>query len=230
MTPLFCSVYQKSVLFGGYPSKQMFNELLDHGVSVFVDMTTRYDRYKFRYIYNHPHRVSFPILDNSIPYNKDNFCRFIVYISYIIYYQREKLYIHCKGGHNRSGLVISAILCFLENCIPVEAMKITADLHSARIYLKPKYKNSLCPDNVKQRQFLCNIFQPFVVSQETFADTVRMPLIDLFSMTKIRPLIVSSPPLMSVLVHLRQQLYFEHISSLQVGFSKQLYIKTDKTD
>lgn len=217
LSPLFCSVFKEGkVFFGGYPSKDMFEELISFGVTCFVDLTTRFEKQHLSFVYSHPDKLSFPIRDNSVPYNTDAFRRFIVRLADVIHHHQGKIYIHCKGGHNRSGLVIASLFCFMDNLEPIDAMAITAARHTARVQMKGKYKNIPCPDNYRQRQFVIDLFNPIIISKSLFTNHRVYNVLDFIIATEIRPIISEdkiSSAIILILLDLRRRLYSREVEN-----------------
>jgi len=95
-------------LFGSFPTQDAVEELETIGVRYFIDLThsheTKIVPYETRYTY-----ISFPIPDRRIPVNILEFSSFIVKLSDIILGcgRIKIIYIHCKGGHGRSGVVVA---------------------------------------------------------------------------------------------------------------------------
>lgn len=158
-SPRFCSVYMKDqVYFGGYPTAEWFEELVDFGITTFIDLTTPFEKRSLPFLYKFPHTICFPIRDNQAPSNPEMFRRFIMKLGQMIYSGKEKIYIHCKGGHGRSGLVIASLMCYLDGMTPHEALDRTTFIHSIRRNMKNKYRNIQCPDNYQQQRFIMELF------------------------------------------------------------------------
>jgi protein-tyrosine phosphatase len=163
----FCSRLNvdRRLYFGGFPSKQQLLQLKDIGVKYIVDCTTIEEKRKLD-VYNAKDYgftyIHYPILDNFIPTDIRSFKEFIRWLSFLIQQmsKTEQIYIHCKGGHGRSGLVMACILCFLYRFRPSDSIKEITRAHIERKILSPKWKNRLCPSNEIQRIFIHNLF-PF---------------------------------------------------------------------
>ena len=87
-------------LFGSFPSQESVEELENHGVRYFVDLTDiskekKISAYKTKYTY-----INYKIADHSIPTDLISFSCFIIKISSIIKNLNldERVYVHCKGG------------------------------------------------------------------------------------------------------------------------------------
>lgn len=160
IAPSFCSVYKvNSVYFGGYPSEAWFQELIDFGITVFIDLTTPLERKGLPFNYDFPSTIFYPIRDNHIPSQTESFRRLVIKIADMVRSGREKIYIHCKGGHGRSGLLIASLMCYLDELNPYEALDRTTFIHSIRKEMKNKYRDRRCPDNYQQQRFVIDIFR-----------------------------------------------------------------------
>jgi len=141
-------VYHNQILFGGYPSLEWFHALLDHKVVIFVNLTTNEEMKKYQ-LYPYQDQllpsqyIHFPIEDNQIPPSSqvflDSFHKIVKRIMGMK--SDEKIYIHCKGGHGRSGMLVACLLTYLLNIKPENALIMTTMAHSYRPNLKIKYKN-----------------------------------------------------------------------------------------
>jgi len=52
----------------------------------------------------------------------------------------QKLYVHCKGGHGRAGVVVASILCYYYNIEPNRALELTTQYHSQREEMRAKWR------------------------------------------------------------------------------------------
>ena len=154
---IYSYFFQDKCLFGSYPTISDIKQLKKIGVKYFVDLTTlgELDGYKCDENY-----ISYPIRDNNIPTNKKDFIHFLEYLINIIggLETDEKIYIHCKGGHGRSGMLVACLLCILENITPEESIKKTTEYHRLRPSLKKKWLSYHCPNIKIQQDFIYEIF------------------------------------------------------------------------
>lgn len=152
------------LLFGGYPSGERFEYLKSMGVRYFIDLTTPIERRRLL-VYNYKDDkiiyVNFPIRDNFIPYNMDMFNEFVTWLVFTIGVMKEDelMYIHCKGGHGRSGMVMCCILCIMYKLLPEKSIQEVTTSHMERPLLKAKWKTRLCPSNEVQRIFVNHLFR-----------------------------------------------------------------------
>lgn len=157
-----CSYFIKDVaLFGSFPSQEAVNELEKNGVKYFIDLTLKDEDkttpYKTNYTY-----INFPIPDRKVPEDRKSFSKFIINITSIIKNldDYDKIYIHCKGGHGRSGVVVACLLCNLFNMTPAEALEQTAKYHSKRSIMRDKWRKLGSPQTITQKTFVFKFFEP----------------------------------------------------------------------
>lgn len=158
----YCSYFiEDKALFGSYPTQDIVNELENNNVKYFVNLTYNDEKkiilYKTKYNYIH-----YPIKDRKHPDDYINFSIFIIKLCNIIsrLKNQEKLFLHCKGGHSRSGLVVSCILCYMYNITPSESLQKTSIYHKQRPILKDKWKKINTTLTVNQIKFLYKFFEP----------------------------------------------------------------------
>ena len=164
----FCSSFYKDIAyFGGYPSQMEFKSLIDHGFKYFIDLTTIRERQKLSYDYSidisnykDVFYINYSIIDNNIPISKDSFMNFLSFLMKI-FKKKDKIYIHCKGGHGRSSLLVASIFCFLLMYNPYEAFHKTKQCHERRDNLKEKYRGIDCPQVSAQRKFVICLYNDY---------------------------------------------------------------------
>lgn len=155
---------KNKALFGSYPSQEQVNEFESLGVRYFVDLTcigeNKIVPYYTTYTYIH-----YPIPDRRVPTNWESFSRFIIKVVDIIknLSTGEKVYVHCKGGHGRSGVVVASLLCYLYKITPSEALSKTSKYHGRRKDMKEKWRRMGSPQTRSQKHFVTKFFEPLYV-------------------------------------------------------------------
>lgn len=152
------------MLFGGYPTRDGMVQLQNMNVKYIVDLTTPIEKNKLGYYYAKDYGmtyISFPIRDNFVPYDMDSFNEFIVSLMFIVNNMKdnEYIYIHCKGGHGRSGMIVCCLLCLMYGKTPSQSIHEVTHGHRQRPLLSSKWKMRLCPSNEIQRVFVDRIFR-----------------------------------------------------------------------
>ena len=161
-----CSYFIKDkALFGSFPTQESVYELEREGVRYFVDLTDNINEkdikpYKTKYTY-----INFPIKDHYVPTDWIVFSQFILKIAKIIKNLKndEKIYIQCRGGHGRSGVVVSCLLCYIFNLTPQQALDYTTKCHSNREVMREKWRKIGSPQTFLQKKFVHKFFEPLKI-------------------------------------------------------------------
>jgi hypothetical protein len=208
-------MYEGIGFFGGYPSEEEFGELLRHNITTFVDLTTAREKRNFPFVYSDwiPEGctyLSFPIFDNQVPKNRRLFLQLVHEVANRLR-QNEKVYIHCRGGHGRSGVLVASLLCYLHNLSPFHAIQKATMFHSRRPNLKAKWKSTSCPQMARQQQFVMDLFQPIQVSPLEFDRYMEKDPEKLLHHIGLRPVATDfSSPMVSELLDYIRQAFHRH--------------------
>jgi len=160
-----CSEFIKNkAFFGPYPSHEYVKEYEENGVKFFIDLTFSDEKNIVPYITNYTY-INYPIPDRRIPTNWKKFSNLIVRIGNILksLNLNEKIYIHCKGGHGRCGILVACMLCYLYNISPSEAIDKTTIYHNTRKNMKEKWKKIGSPQTRSQKHFVSKFFEPLFI-------------------------------------------------------------------
>lgn len=165
---------EKKALFGGYPSHKQITELVNEGVVWFIDLTNHNEKGIRFYSHLVHNWINFPIKDGHIPENNKKFVIFLFILQMVLNNLKpgEKLYLHCKGGHGRSCLVISCLLCMVFNLPPIESLNLIKNYHSLRPNLKAKWL-SRWPLSIKQRNFVESFFGTLYFYSNFKSDNIK---------------------------------------------------------
>lgn len=156
-----CSYFiEDKALFGSFPTQEIVHLLEDLGVRYFIDLTISDELKTMPYItkYNY---IKYPINDRHIPHDWKSFAQLVIKISDIIHNLKygEKLYIHCKGGHGRSGILVACIFCYYYSLTSDEGLYHTRRCHSNRPQMRDKWRKLGSPQGKYQREFVHKFFR-----------------------------------------------------------------------
>lgn len=148
-------------MFGSFPTQEAVDELEREGVKFFVNLTYDHERMITPYTTKQEY-ISFPIIDRQVPRDWKAFACFIVKISNIIgsLGAGELVYIHCKGGHGRAGVVVASLMCHMFNMKPDDALEHTSCSHSKRHIMRDRWRTLGSPQTSHQKRFIHNFFEP----------------------------------------------------------------------
>jgi ribA/ribD-fused uncharacterized protein len=159
-----CSYFiTNKALFGSYPTQKAVEDLENLGVRYFIDLTCDGEKNIIRYHTKYDY-IRYPIKDHSIPVNWKTFASFVLKICAIIKKldseANERIFISCRGGHGRSGIVVASILCYLYKIMPVEALRLTNKYHGDRKEMRDKWRRLGSPQGAYQHNFVRRFFRP----------------------------------------------------------------------
>lgn len=151
----------QKALFGSMPNQQRAETLENLGVVYFIDLTSPKEVGLSHYITKY-NRIKFPIQDRKIPKDLVSFSRFVYMVYQIIksLKDKQKIYIHCKGGHGRSGIVVACILCLYLKIPPEYALDLTRFYHQQRKEMRDKWRRIGSPQTTMQKEVVFKIFEP----------------------------------------------------------------------
>lgn len=148
-------------LFGSFPTQEAVNELEQVGVRHFIDLTGHRERRTCPYVTKYQY-IKYPIVDHDVPRDTKSFSQLILEICKIInnLQRNELLYLHCKGGHGRAGVVVACVLCYYLQISPECALAKTSRYHSQRPEMRELWRRIGSPQNKRQKEFVKNFFKP----------------------------------------------------------------------
>lgn len=159
----FSSYFWKTkALFGCYPTQDQVNILTKLGVKYFVDLTVPGE---VRQTYTCDHYINFPIVDRKSPTGIFFYSCFIKFLQQTIekLNENQKIYIHCRGGHGRSGVVVASLLCRLNTGLTTErAIFLTTKYHNDRLIMRQKWRDIGSPQTRQQKSFVSRLYTPLM--------------------------------------------------------------------
>jgi hypothetical protein len=168
----FCSYFiEEKALFGSFPSQDKINVLEELGVILFVDLTVPNESKTNKYVTKAEY-INFPIDDYNVPNDMASFSTFVYKICNLIQNLEleKKIYVHCRGGHGRSGVVVSCILAEYFNISSEEAMSQCNKFHSNRKTMREKWRTIGSPQTGKQKNFVEKCFSLINVEECNIID------------------------------------------------------------
>jgi ribA/ribD-fused uncharacterized protein len=150
-------------LFGSFPTQEAVDELEKEGVKFFINLTHQDEKKITPYTTNYT-QILFPIVDRQVPKDWVAYARFIILMSDIILSLKsgELVYLHCKGGHGRSGVVVASLLCYIFGLSPEKSLEQTTKSHSKRHTMREKWRKLGSPQTYYQKNFVYKFFEPLM--------------------------------------------------------------------
>lgn len=161
-TPNCNYLLDERLMFGWYPGPEETGlysnniyKLLETGRNVFVNLTSKQEtKDLYHYIPIVIEKVCDPIFihysinDCGLPTDSKSY-RKLIDLLHLLVQQGKKLYIHCRGGHGRSGIVAACLLIHMGYSND-EALDCVSKAHKTREYI-PDYP---CPQTEEQVEFV----------------------------------------------------------------------------
>jgi predicted NAD-dependent protein-ADP-ribosyltransferase YbiA (DUF1768 family)/protein-tyrosine phosphatase len=170
-----CSYFIKDkALFGSYPTQETVELLEKEGVRCFIDLTNQEEYQKMFYnlvpYFTKYKVIKYPIVDRRTPMDYKSFAQLIIEICSIIEKlgPNEKIYLHCRGGHGRSGILVACIYCFYFGIRSEDALLYTSICHSNRKIMNEKWRNIGSPQGKHQKDFVHNFFRVLKYKGENY--------------------------------------------------------------
>lgn len=163
-----CSYFlDNKALFGSYPTQDIVNSMENFGVRFFVDLTNKTEKKITQYKTQHTY-INFPIKDNSVPESDNAFVKFIYNLMFHIsrLKENEKMYIHCKGGHGRSGLVVACLCSCLFYKNAEESLKYTSFCHSNRKTMRDIWRQKGSPQTNEQKNYVKKLCRKIFITKD----------------------------------------------------------------
>lgn len=182
------SQFYKKCYFGSYPNQDDVNDLeLYYKIDVFIDLTIPNETFITPYTTLKQY-IRFSIRDHNVPKNIIGYAALVYKILSLIE-KNKSIYIHCKGGHGRSGILVACLLKILYNITPEEAIQKTTLIHNSRSDIKEKYKKMGSPQTQYQKSFVVNFFKPYIINpsnclHNSYLQTFKIPKFDYFISTE----------------------------------------------
>lgn len=94
--------------------------------------------------------INYPITDMNIP---ESMYRLKQTLDQVL--QHPRIYIHCRGGHGRAGLVVAALCLQAQDCTtPQQALTRVHEAHQERKEMTDRFRKMGSPQRLSQKQFV----------------------------------------------------------------------------
>jgi hypothetical protein len=153
-------VFENRLYFGCLPNENMAEQLKNEGFNLVVNVTEN------PYYCNGIRMMHYPIVDNYVPTDNLSYCKFIFTLKKEVENLSNKIYLQCAGGHSRSSLVMTSLLCTLYPTLELkDVMNNVTELHRNRVMLRDIWRHK-SPFNYRQFAFLCMLHKNIYVNIE----------------------------------------------------------------
>ena len=125
-------LFQKKHYLDHIQNSDSAKELENNGVTLFIDLTEDHEIINKYQLSENSQKISYPITDRKIPTDYLSFVLLVIKITNFMssLKNNEKIYVHCKGGHGRAGILVACLLCYIYDIDPNIALELTSKYHS----------------------------------------------------------------------------------------------------
>jgi protein-tyrosine phosphatase len=157
------SLSHGKICFGKYPRQEEVDTIMNSGYRIFVDLTTS-DEVTWP-VYELPPDIiyySCPIKDRTpTAFDRDWFHELVnLLVTHIG--DEDKIYVHCRGGHGRSGMFAAIIYALVENVSATKALKDVYSSHQRRTEMDEKWRKMGAPQSRSQKAFVTSYLEDVV--------------------------------------------------------------------
>ena len=110
----FIAKVNSHIYFGKYPDEDILEALKELKVKLIIDLTHFTDMLPKYLLEEGVKRIEFPIVDMGIGQDEITL-QYVLFIKSLVLSGDVPIYIHCKGGHGRSGVFTSLLYGLLYN-------------------------------------------------------------------------------------------------------------------
>jgi hypothetical protein len=160
--PDFLTPFYMKGFFGAYPTQMELDYLHEQKFDFIVRLTVEHEKNIEPYQTNIP-LVLLPIKDNHVPHDWE---RFTICVLWIVQQLQcgKQIFVHCKGGHGRSCLIVACILyCVKHTFNARDAIEETIGIHNQRTNMSLRWKSIKSPFSKNQYIFLYKFLNPICI-------------------------------------------------------------------
>ena len=92
----------------------------------------------------------------------------ILFIELLQNYTCNPIYIHCKGGHGRSGVIAGYLYGITNNLSHSKVLQELKNAHNRRIIVNTKCRKLGCPQTRSQKEQLKRLLKKWTISNKTW--------------------------------------------------------------
>jgi len=158
----FMTPFYRNGFFGAYPTPEDLRALEERGFDWVISLTVPNEKNIDPYTVAIP-MVTFPIKDNNAPQDWDRFSAFIAWLAHTLR-DDQYVFVHCKGGHGRSCIVITCVLYYIYAFMNArDAIEHTIQIHNQRTNMSLRWKAIKSPFSKSQYIFLYKFLNPICI-------------------------------------------------------------------
>lgn len=151
----FSSVFIENGIFGKYPDADELSLIIKEKIKLIVNLTSEEECLPDYSLPDDIEQIKYPILDKCSPNANDP--KFQEMIETIVMRIKcgQKVYIHCRGGHGRAGVISAIVLSkLLPDLTSTQILSSINKAHSKRTEMLQKWRKMGSPQTKIQKDFV----------------------------------------------------------------------------
>lgn len=146
----FVSKVNDQIYFGKYPDEDILNYLKELNIKLIIDLTHFTDNLPDYPQIDGIKRRYFPIVDMGIEGDEITL-KYVLFIKTLFLNGDSPIYIHCKGGHGRSGVFTCLLYGILYDKTAEESLEAIKEAHNNRKQMSRKTRILGSPQTPDQK-------------------------------------------------------------------------------
>lgn len=146
----FISKVNDQIYFGKYPDEDILKALKELNIKLIIDLTHFTDRLPSYPSIEGIKRIEFPIVDMSIQ-EDDLTLQYVMFIKSLFLNGDNPIYIHCRGGHGRSGVITCLLYGLLYDKSAEESLEAIKEAHDNRKQMSRRMRIIGSPQTIDQK-------------------------------------------------------------------------------
>ena len=146
----FISKVNDQIYFGKYPDDDVLKSLKDLNIKLIVDLTHFTDRLSNYSSIEGIKRLEFPIVDMGIQEDELTL-QYVLFIKSLFLNGDNPVYIHCRGGHGRSGVITCLLYGLLYDKTAEESLECIKEAHDSRKQMSRRMRIIGSPQTIEQK-------------------------------------------------------------------------------
>jgi protein-tyrosine phosphatase len=146
----FIAKVNEQIYFGKYPDEDILEALKELKVKLIIDLTHFTDNLPKYHSIKDIKRIEFPIVDMGIQ-EDDLTLQYVMFIKSLFLNGDNPIYIHCKGGHGRSGVITCLLYGMLYDKTAEESLEAIKEAHDNRKQMSRRMRIIGSPQTPNQK-------------------------------------------------------------------------------
>jgi protein tyrosine phosphatase len=146
----FISKINDQIYFGKYPDDDILEALKKLNIKLIIDLTHFTDRLPKYHSIESIKRIEFPIVDMGIQEDELTI-QYVMFIKSLFLNGDSPIYIHCRGGHGRSGVIACLLYGMLYDKTAEESLEAIKEAHDNRKQMSRRMRIIGSPQTIDQK-------------------------------------------------------------------------------